>query len=860
MSDDWGYAGPRWDWLADAGLAHLELGACITFISGRTREQVLEAFGADTSTGDTVTEDDLWALPNVAVAPYGDGWIAIEVNGFEGSRHEVLRELGRDGGAAASLYWNDNVGQTWSAVVDGAISTVDLQTPRPEYSFGTPPGDVVAALTALEEADEWQDGRPLALELAARHAGLPFLPGPSEDDLVYLPVIQRPEPLHGRGDDLGSWGYEAPLLGRRIADAGEFAQGALAEWAAAKALEGMDIEADPRVQAVLEQFGRGTPASFEPAQSLVDELNRELQRRRRKDPSREGGLPTAYYLAAELRFNAILVLQLACHDDARTAALEAPERAVYCRAFTEAEMREQASALLDSLSVPPAAGTDPPPFHPDLPDDWEHERYAVDQERALAMVRGLEPEEPEPEPEPFRLPRGPESVSDPEAVETVGQTLPAALAAWEDAWRRLGAPVDALLPPGLPPDVVRATLEGLPVASTTIAEAWFGWHDGSDVPTWRAAPSVMHPRMLSIDDAIRERERARAVVQAHEADFPPELYDSEGSITSWIDSYLPLLAGDDGGSLGVDLDSGLVWYGTYPRPGVNQGPSMQRLDQTLTEWVVEQVGYLDAPYAQTWQDGAWRSDGSFTARISISHGFEDDDDLDGRIADLQQRAGGGASFGWISYGPDGPFIENSDPDLDELAQPIDQADAARPDPGRVQSESLRLGMLLLEWEDEWRKRGVPPELLEAGLHPEAVRTAGHVHGLGGDMALAEVWFSWHDGSWDPFTIGPGQPRLLGLREAFEEREAQAEAASQQRPRRGQQPWIPTLLPLLDNHGHGDYRSTACVDLASAVVWHVHRTPQGVDLVTHGETVCGLVTNALAILQADNPRWTDNGWR
>ncbi|MCA0277533.1 MAG: hypothetical protein LCH86_16185, partial [Proteobacteria bacterium] len=64
----------------------------------------------------------------------------------------------------------------------------------------------------------------------------------------------------------------------------------------------------------------------------------------------------------------------------------------------------------------------------------------------------------------------------------------------------------------------------------------------------------------------------------------------------------------------------------------------------------------------------------------------------------------------------------------------------------------------------------------------------------------------------------------------------------------------------ESRGSGDYRSTACVDLASAVVWHAHRTPQGVDLVTHGETLSTHVANALAILQADNPRWTDEGWR
>ncbi|MGE3812949.1 MAG: hypothetical protein AB7I24_15525 [Candidatus Nanopelagicales bacterium] len=890
MSDD-EYGGAS-GWSAVALIEAMDLGGCITFVRGRTRDQVLEAFGADGSPGVTLEDLD-WGAVNVAVAPYGDGWICIEANGFEGSRHEVLLELARDGGAVASLYWNDDVGQTWSTAQDGAVSTVDVELPRPEFSFGVPPADVVAALAAREEADEWVDGRPLALELAARHVGLPLLDTPDIDELVFHPVIPRPEPIHEVGDDLGQWQYDAPHLGRRIADAGPFAQRALAEWAARKAIEGMDIAADPRAQAVLEQFGRGTSASFEPAQSLYDELHREQQVRYRTDPSRAGGYPKAYYLAAELRLNAVSALQLACHADARTAALEALPRAVYCRAFTEAEMHEQAGELLDGLGVPPADDVDDPPFDPGLGDDWDSQRYAVDRERALAMVRGLEPEGPEPEPEPFVIPRGPESVADPDQVLAVSQALPALLAAWEDGWRVQGAPVEQLLAPGLPPDVVRATLEGLPVAGTAIAEAWFGWHDGAAAPGW-TLPGWMHQRLLSIEESLRERERAVASVQAHEASFPPEAFDPERTITSWIDSYLPLLTADDGGTLGVDLDSGLVWYGTHPAPGSGQGPSMQRVEQTLSQWVATQVEDIALPWAQVWRGGAWQrppgaaDSGGFTFEVTAELG---PDDIRAQIAELEAQ-GESPAFGWVSYGPDGPFIVSGDAgiarhsggftftamssgDVDDGGYEHEEPGVAapEPDPQRVRADALRLPALLAEWEREWRDRGADVDaLLHPGLPADRVRLELRRAGIDSDPMLAEIWFGWHNGTVDArFQAEASHNVLLSLDEALDERRLIEEAMAHPEwhwTAHTSAPLFPGFLPLFSDMRTEHIRYTLAIDLGSSTLWTTHWEPDGSAQILpvpttpmHTPTLADTVeTNWLHWLREDDLRWNGKRWR
>ncbi len=47
------------------------------------------------------------ACPAVAVVPAGLGVLAVEYNGFQGSRPEVIRQLAATG-TAASIYWHVN--------------------------------------------------------------------------------------------------------------------------------------------------------------------------------------------------------------------------------------------------------------------------------------------------------------------------------------------------------------------------------------------------------------------------------------------------------------------------------------------------------------------------------------------------------------------------------------------------------------------------------------------------------------------------------------------------------------------------------------------------------------------------------
>jgi hypothetical protein len=85
-----------------------EVAACITVAVGAQVSEVARAFGADLSAPAAVHPDsDFWwaEQPGVAFVEAQGAVIAVEVNGFEGSRTEVLASAsGR--GKAASAYWN----------------------------------------------------------------------------------------------------------------------------------------------------------------------------------------------------------------------------------------------------------------------------------------------------------------------------------------------------------------------------------------------------------------------------------------------------------------------------------------------------------------------------------------------------------------------------------------------------------------------------------------------------------------------------------------------------------------------------------------------------------------------------------
>ncbi|MEZ0579122.1 DUF6461 domain-containing protein [Nocardioides sp. MH1] len=150
-------------WTEDLGPA-----ACVTLVAGSTVEEVLERFGADASIileGEDAYGGGSKYPASVAAVDVPGGVVAVEDNGYEGSRPEVLARLSA-GGSAASMFWNVNDDNAFSCARDGRlVATVDM------YDAEDPDGvDLPDELTELfaragdDETDMWAVGLAMAAE------------------------------------------------------------------------------------------------------------------------------------------------------------------------------------------------------------------------------------------------------------------------------------------------------------------------------------------------------------------------------------------------------------------------------------------------------------------------------------------------------------------------------------------------------------------------------------------------------------------------------------------------------------------------------------------------------------------------
>jgi hypothetical protein len=101
---------------------------CLTWCQGDELEEVARAFGADMETGRWADPDDIEDLEDehpgelLQLVPM-DGWvIALEPDGFQGAREEVLASLSRDG-RALSVHWNVELDSAVTYAVNGEILT-----------------------------------------------------------------------------------------------------------------------------------------------------------------------------------------------------------------------------------------------------------------------------------------------------------------------------------------------------------------------------------------------------------------------------------------------------------------------------------------------------------------------------------------------------------------------------------------------------------------------------------------------------------------------------------------------------------------------------------------------------------------
>lgn len=306
-------------WLDRAGLGLLREAGCLTLVAGADERQVLDAFGAERDT--PLTPDQLLEafIPAVAVQRISSGVLAIEVNGYQGSRPEVLKRAAA-GRTASSVFWNVNAVTRLSCASSGRMrGSHELRGLSSETRL---PRALLRDLLRAEENDE--DMVLAGLLATARFTGLDLAEA-EPTQLDFYPILSVVEDLLPIVPQYSMLGQFHETIAAQLLAAGPSTQRAVAEWAAERAITLASLAEDRRARAVLDQLGGSTPASFRPAESLLEEVTHESDRIRRTDPSGSGGPPSAAMYEAWWRVWAVRALRYATAADPVTAAFGAAE-------------------------------------------------------------------------------------------------------------------------------------------------------------------------------------------------------------------------------------------------------------------------------------------------------------------------------------------------------------------------------------------------------------------------------------------------------------------------------------------------------------------------------------------------------
>ena len=163
-------------------------GACVTLVAPADGGGVVGGFGGDLAGArrTSLAEIEMPSVdePLVAVRDLGSWLLVVEVNGWQGSRPEVLRRVSA-GGRAVSTYWNVNLTTRFSYAVDGRVLTA-FEVMSPDRRHGADPDCLEEARAGLP----WEDGEwvPLMLALASRVTGLRIEPEWFDGDFAVMPV------------------------------------------------------------------------------------------------------------------------------------------------------------------------------------------------------------------------------------------------------------------------------------------------------------------------------------------------------------------------------------------------------------------------------------------------------------------------------------------------------------------------------------------------------------------------------------------------------------------------------------------------------------------------------------------------
>lgn len=173
-------------WIQSTGV--LRDAASVTLVASDDADRVVRGFGGDLGRGRRSRLADIGMpladQPLIAVRNLGSWLLVIEINGWQGSRPEVLRRVSA-GSRAVSAYWNVNAVTRFSYASAGRMLTAfEAMSP------GRRDGDDPDSLQELSAGLPWESGEwvPLMLALMARVTGIKAVPEWLDEEYDVVPI------------------------------------------------------------------------------------------------------------------------------------------------------------------------------------------------------------------------------------------------------------------------------------------------------------------------------------------------------------------------------------------------------------------------------------------------------------------------------------------------------------------------------------------------------------------------------------------------------------------------------------------------------------------------------------------------
>jgi hypothetical protein len=209
---------------------------CLSLVRGLDEAELLRRLGGERSQPGTLTLAEAGELagsfhagyPQIILAAKADGWsVAVENNGWEGSRPEVLRALSQ-GTQAVSVYQNVNALRSFNHAVDGEV-LVTFEPLFPEQRWGSQPDLLLPQMRAVGLDPDRQEppygevdtaAMALAERLTGVHLDPTLLDGPLRGAEITPLLDDPPVSLSLRGDDAelaAAVDHAAPGVLRRAA-------------------------------------------------------------------------------------------------------------------------------------------------------------------------------------------------------------------------------------------------------------------------------------------------------------------------------------------------------------------------------------------------------------------------------------------------------------------------------------------------------------------------------------------------------------------------------------------------------------------------------------------------------------------